>query len=85
MATKKSAEATRIEVRISVTDTPREIVLECDSSRDEVIASINESMATNTPLVLSDFRGRQVVVPAGKIGFIEIAASSERKVGFATL
>jgi hypothetical protein len=50
MATKKSAEATRIEVRISVTDTPREIV-----------------------------------VPAGKIGFIEIAAPSERKVGFATI
>ena len=66
MATKKSAEATRIEVRISVTDTPREIVLECDSSRDEVIASINESMATNSPLVLSDFRGRQVVSPQAR-------------------
>jgi len=85
MATKKSAESTRIEVRISVTDTSREIVIESDASRDEIITSINEAIAANTPLVLSDFRGRQVVVPATKIGFVEIAAPSERKVGFATI
>lgn len=85
MATKKTQESSRIEVRISVADTPREIVIESDASRDEIIRSINEAMAANTPLVLSDFRGRQVVVPATKIGFVEIAAPTERRVGFATL
>ncbi len=85
MATKKTQESSRIEVRISVADTPREIVIESDASRDEIITSINEAMAANTPLVLSDFRGRQVVVPAAKIGFVEIAAPTERRVGFATL
>jgi hypothetical protein len=85
MATKKTQESSRIEVRISVADTPREIVIESDASRDEIIKSINEAMAANTPLVLSDFRGRQVVVPAAKIGFVEIAAPTERRVGFATL
>jgi glycosyltransferase involved in cell wall biosynthesis len=85
MATKKTQESARIEVRISVADTPREIVIESDASRDEIINYINEAMAANTPLVLSDFRGRQVVVPAGKIGFVEIAAPTERRVGFATL
>jgi len=85
MATKKSAESSRIEIRISVTDTAREIVLESDSTREAVIDAVNEAMSSTTPLVLSDFRGRQVIVPAGKIGFVEIAAPSERKVGFATL
>ncbi|MFM7463634.1 MAG: DUF3107 domain-containing protein [Actinomycetota bacterium] len=85
MATKKSAESSRIEIRISVTDTAREIVLESDSTREAVIDAVNEAMSSTTPLVLSDFRGRQVIVPAGKIGFVEIAAPTERKVGFATL
>ena len=85
MATKKSAESSRIEIRISVTDTAREIGLESDSTREAVIDAVNEAMSSTTPLVLSDFRGRQVIVPAGKIGFVEIAAPTERKVGFATL
>jgi len=85
MATKNSAESSRIEIRISVTDTAREIVLESDSTREAVIDAVNEAMSSTTPLVLSDFRGRQVIVPAGKIGFVEIAAPTERKVGFATL
>jgi hypothetical protein len=85
MATKKSSESTRIEIRISVTDTAREISLESSASRDEVIASVNAAMAENSPLVLEDYRGRQVIIPAAKIGFVEIAAPVERKVGFATL
>lgn len=85
MATKKNAEAVRIEIRVSVTDTAREIVLESDATRDEVIAAINLAMSGNSPLILTDHRGRQVIVPASKIGFVEIAAPSERKVGFATL
>jgi hypothetical protein len=33
--------------------------------------------------VLSDTRGRQYVVPASKIGSVEIGDISERRVGFA--
>lgn len=82
---KKSSESHRIEIRVSVTDTAREIVLESDLSRDDVIAAVNHAMSENSPLVLTDYRGRQVIVPAAKIGFVEIAAPTERKVGFATL
>ena len=85
MATKKRAEVSRIEVRVSVTDTAREIVLESDATRDDVIAAINVAMQENSPLILTDHRGRQVIIPANKIGFVEIAAPIERKVGFATL
>ena len=85
MATKKNADAGRIEIRVSVTDTAREIVLESDATRDDVIAAINLAMNENSPLILTDHRGRQVIVPANKIGFVEIAAPAERKVGFATI
>ena len=85
MATKKSSEQTRIEIRVSVTDTAREIVLESDTTREDVIAAVNLAMSENSPLVLTDHRGRQVIIPSAKIGFVEIAAPTERKVGFATL
>jgi hypothetical protein len=85
MATKKSAEVTRIEIRVSVTDSTREIVLESETTRDEVIAAINLAMNENSPLILTDYRGRQVIVPANKIGFVEIAPPTERKVGFASI
>ncbi len=85
MATKKSSEPTRIEIRVSVTDTAREIVLESDTTREDVIAAVNLAMSENSPLVLTDHRGRQVIIPSAKIGFVEIAAPTERKVGFATL
>ena len=85
MATKKSAETSRIEIRVSVTDSAREIVLECDTTRDEIIAAMNVAMNENSPLILTDHRGRQVIIPASKIGFVEITPPTERKVGFATL
>lgn len=85
MATKKSTEAARIEIRVSVTDTAREIVLESDTTREDVIAAVNLAMSESSPLVLTDHRGRQVIIPSAKIGFVEIAAPTERKVGFATL
>ena len=47
MATKKSAEASRIEIRVSVTDSAREIVLESDTTRDEIIAAMNVAMNEN--------------------------------------
>jgi hypothetical protein len=34
---------------------------------------------------LNDSRGGQVIVPADKIGFVEIGEQAERRVGFGTL
>ena len=83
MATKKSVESNKVEVRISVTESSRELSLESSATREEIIEKVNKAIAANLPLVLEDFRGKQVIIPASKIGFIEIAPPVERKVGFA--
>jgi hypothetical protein len=44
---------------------------------------IKKSLASSEPLVLVDTRGRQYVIPAAKIGSVEIGDISERRVGFA--
>ena len=73
----------RSEVRISVADQVRELTIETTSDRDEVLEMIKQSLVSSQPLVLSDTRGRQYVVPSSKIGSVEIGDISERRVGFA--
>ncbi|MFN6291804.1 MAG: DUF3107 domain-containing protein [Candidatus Nanopelagicaceae bacterium] len=87
MTTKKSnsakSDSARSEVRISVADQVRELTIETSADREEVLAMIKKALASSEPLVLTDTRGRQYVVPASKIGSVEIGDISERRVGFA--
>jgi hypothetical protein len=87
MTTKKSStgksESARSEVRISVADQVRELTIETSADREEVLAMIKKALTSSEPLVLTDTRGRQYVVPASKIGSVEIGDISERRVGFA--
>ena len=84
MATKKSSEQS-IQVRIGISDSNHELVFETETAPDKVLSLANEAIAKKTSLELTDTRRRTVLVPAGKIAFIEIGDSAERKVGFTTL
>ncbi|MEY2663965.1 MAG: hypothetical protein RIR35_773 [Actinomycetota bacterium] len=87
MTSKKTAtgksETAKSEVRISVADQVRELSIETAADRDEVVALITKALDSSQPLILTDTRGRQYVVPASKIGSVEIGDISERRVGFA--
>jgi hypothetical protein len=73
-----------VEVRIGVTQTPKEIDVElADSNRDQVMKDIEAAMADDAGVLwLTDRRGRTVGVPAAKIAYIEIAPTEDRRVGF---
>jgi hypothetical protein len=87
MTTKKSTktESAKSEIRISVSDQAREITVELAADRDEVLDTVKTAISQGEPLVLTDVRGRQFVIPAAKISSIEIGESAERRVGFAGL
>ena len=87
MTTKKNAknESAKSEVRIAIQDQAREITIEVSLDREEVLALVKKSIASNEPLVLSDVRGRNYLIPAAKISSVEIGESAERRVGFAGL
>lgn len=73
-----------MEVRIGVTQTPKEIEVELgDGSRDQVMKDIEAAMSDEGGVLwLTDRRGRTVGVPAAKIAYIEIAPTEDRRVGF---
>ena len=75
-----------MEVRIGVTQTPKEIEVElADGNQDKVMKDIEAAMSGGDTgvLWLTDRRGRTIGVPAAKIAYIEIAPTEDRRVGFA--
>lgn len=72
-----------MEVRIGVQDVNREITLESTESADAVQERIAAALTGDEPLVvLSDEKGRRVVVPSDKLAYVEIGEESARTVGF---
>jgi hypothetical protein len=74
-----------VEVRIGVTQTPREIEIElADGNRDQVVKDIEAALADDDKVLwLTDRRGRTVGVPSAKVAYIEISPTEDRRVGFA--
>lgn len=71
-----------MEIRIGILHAPREIVIESSESADAIQAAVEAAIAANTTLQLQDEKGRVVLVPAANIGYIDIAATESRRVGF---
>jgi hypothetical protein len=73
-----------VEVKIGVQNVAREIMLESTQSVDEVTSAVQDAVSTGGLLRLTDDKGRTVVVPGNLLGYAEIGAESERRVGFGT-
>ena len=74
-----------MEVRIGVTQTPREIEIElAEGDRDQVVKDIESALADDDKVLwLTDRRGRTVGIPSAKVAYIEISPNEDRRVGFA--
>ena len=71
-----------MEVKIGVQHAHRELVLESVQSPSDVAKAVTEALANDTVLTLVDEKGRQVIVPVGKLAYVEIDEATARKVGF---
>ena len=82
MSAKKIEVAVKSEVRIAVTRVASDIVFESPMTTAEVKSAVTEALSKGSPLMLSDVRGHEIIVPADKIGFVEVGEPSSRRVGF---
>lgn len=82
MSTKKSEGAKAALVRIAIADISSELSFECESSPAEIKAAVAKALADNSLLILTDIRGHEIIVPAARIGYVEIGQPAERRVGF---
>jgi hypothetical protein len=75
-----------VDVRIGVTQAPREIAIEMadDTNRESVRSQVEAALSGAADVLwLTDKKGRSVAVPAAKIAYVEIGNDdASRRIGF---
>lgn len=74
-----------MDVRIGVTQAPRELTVEVDDrERDAVKSAAEAALAGVTDVLwITDKRGKDIGIPAAKIAYVEIGtADGDRRIGF---
>jgi uncharacterized protein DUF3107 len=72
-----------VEVKIGVTDSPRELILSSAQTPAEVEKLVSDALeAGSGVLALTDEKGRRYLVQAARIAYVEIGAADARRVGF---
>jgi hypothetical protein len=72
-----------VEVKIGITDSPRELVLSSAQTPAEVEELVAAALRDGSNLLsLSDERGRRFLIQGAKIAYVEIGVADARRVGF---
>ena len=74
-----------VDVRIGVTQAPRELTVEVpDDERNDLRSKVEAALGgASEVLWITDKRGREIGIPAAKIAYIEIGnADGDRRIGF---
>lgn len=72
-----------MEVKIGVQNASRELVLDSNQSTDDVEKVVSAALSGDEHvLVLSDTKGRKVLVPTDKLAYVEIGSPTTGQVGF---
>jgi hypothetical protein len=72
-----------VEVKIGIQNANRELMIDSDLSGDDVESTVSKSLSSDEPLlVLTDTKGRRVIVPTDKLAYVEVGSPSSGQVGF---
>lgn len=72
-----------MEVKVGVQHSTRELSIESTLSTDEVEKLVATALADpGGRLVMTDERGKRIIVPSTSVAYVEIAESEGRRVGF---
>ncbi len=74
-----------MEVKIGVLYAPRELLVETDTSPEDIEASLAKAIVDGGVFSLLDNKGSRVVVPVDKLAYLEMAEPDDRRVGFGRL
>ena len=79
----KPWEGAGVEVKIGITDSPRELVFTSVQTPSEVEALVSAALGKDSDVLgLTDDKGRRFLVNSAKIAYVEIGAADSRRVGF---
>ncbi len=71
-----------MEIKVGIVDTARELTIDTSETTDDIIKAVTEALNADSLLVLSDSHDRKVIIPAGKLAYVDLGDPRERRVGF---
>ncbi len=74
-----------MEVKIGIQSVRRELIVETDTPAEEIERNLSAALENsdgNSLFALQVSKGGKVLVPAGKIAYIEFGGPESRRVGF---
>jgi Protein of unknown function (DUF3107) len=72
-----------VEVKVGITDSPRELVFSSTQTPAEVEERVSAALAGGSNVLsLNDERGRLFLINTAKIAYVEIGVADSRRVGF---
>jgi hypothetical protein len=74
-----------VQVYFVVQHVAREISFETDASPEDVAKAVTTAIEKGTPLTLTGDKGRQLLIPAGVLGYVSLGETERRGVGFGTI
>jgi hypothetical protein len=77
-----------MEVKIGVQSVPRELVVETDTTADQIerdLAAALEAGGGHAVFTIAVAKGGKVLVPADKIAYVEFGPGESRRVGFGNI
>ncbi|GAB4588444.1 DUF3107 domain-containing protein [Nocardia sp. NPDC127526] len=75
-----------MEVKIGISDSPRELIINSSQTPDEVEALVTGALTGEAGVVaLTDEKGRKYLIQASKVAYVEIGTPSSGRVGFAAV
>ncbi|BDT96200.1 DUF3107 domain-containing protein [Nocardia beijingensis] len=75
-----------MEVKIGISDSPRELVISSAQTQEEVEALVSGALGGDGGvLALTDEKGRKFLIQASKVAYVEIGSTTGGRVGFAAV
>ena len=75
-----------MEVKIGISDSPRELVINSSQTPAEVEAAVTGALQGDGGVVsLTDEKGRKFLIQAAKVAYVEIGSTTGGRVGFAAV
>jgi len=76
-----------MEVRIGIHSVPRELVVETDTTAEDIERDLSAALEKGGQAIfaLSVAKGGRVLVPADKIAYVEFGGEQARRVGFGNI
>jgi hypothetical protein len=72
-----------VDIRIGITNSPREINFESSQTAQEVETIVASALESDSKFIkLNDSKGKLYIVPVASFGYIEVGSESARRVGF---